>query len=61
MEVCEGPAAADESDMGVPDPDAVLAVCSSRGNSSIAMEGSEHVCIGNAKVRALSADKLPRL
>lgn len=52
MEVCKGSTPPNESDMGVPHKDAVPIVCSAGGYSFVIMERSEHVGVGDAKVRA---------
>lgn len=51
MEVCKGKSTTDESDMGIFDTDTVFTVPGTGRNSHITMEGSEHISIGNAKVR----------
>jgi hypothetical protein len=38
--------------MGVPYTNAIFIMCSAGRNSFITMEGSEHICVGNAKVGA---------
>ena len=50
MEVCEGSATSYESDMGISYTDAISIICGLGRNSSITMEGSEHICVGDAKV-----------
>ena len=55
MEVSEGTTPAHQSDMGIPHTDEVPAMCSAGRNSLITVEGSEHICRRDAKVR----DPLP--
>lgn len=57
MEVCEGTTPTHESDMGIPNADAISIVCSIGGDSFITMERSEHISIGNAKVLLLGTFK----
>ncbi len=52
MEVCKGSTTSHESDMGVPYTNAIFIMCGVGRNSFITMEGSEHICGGNAKVGA---------
>jgi hypothetical protein len=51
LEVCKGKFTAGESDMGIPHSNAILATVSSDRDSLIAMEGPQHIGIGDAKVR----------
>jgi hypothetical protein len=55
VEVCEGTITTNESDMGISHANAIFALCSTRGNNLITMEGSQHIGFRNAKVRALPA------
>lgn len=52
MEVCKGESTPSESDMGVLDTDAILTVHGVGRNRHITMEGSQHISIRDAKVRA---------
>lgn len=52
MEVCKGKFTPNESDMGILDTDAILTVPGIGRNSHITMEGSQHISIRDAKVRA---------
>jgi hypothetical protein len=51
VEVCESKSTPNESDMGVFDADTISIMCGTHGDSSITLEGSEHIGVRNAKVR----------
>jgi len=58
VEVCEGTSATNESNMGVSDSDAISIMSSIDRNSYIIMARTEHIRVGNAKVRSPeSADR----
>ena len=50
MEVCEGTAAAHESDMGIPDSNAILISSGTGRNNPFTMERDQHIRVRDAKV-----------
>lgn len=52
MEVCEGSDASRSGDMGFSHTNEIHTMCCAGGNLLTAVERSEHISVGNAKVRA---------